>query len=42
MNVGAEEIWRKSQLEFKAWNAANVGDKEDIDENVGESALACW
>ncbi|KAH0870248.1 hypothetical protein HID58_077270, partial [Brassica napus] len=22
--------------------SANVGDKEDIDENVGESALACW
>ncbi|KAG2265571.1 hypothetical protein Bca52824_072650 [Brassica carinata] len=42
VNVGAEEIWRKSQLEFEAWNAANMGDKEDIDENVGESALACW
>ncbi|XP_048599926.1 uncharacterized protein LOC125580030 [Brassica napus] len=34
LETWAEEIWRKSQLEFEAWNAANVGDKEDIDENV--------
>ncbi|KAG2246693.1 hypothetical protein Bca52824_086321 [Brassica carinata] len=35
-------VFQQVNLEFEAWNAANVGDKEDIDENVGESALACW
>ncbi|XP_013594838.1 PREDICTED: uncharacterized protein LOC106303003 [Brassica oleracea var. oleracea] len=42
LETWADEIWKKSQLESEAWSAANVGDKEDIDENTGGSALACW
>ncbi|KAH0869249.1 hypothetical protein HID58_076271 [Brassica napus] len=34
--------WDAQRVRMGSWNAANVGDKEDIDENTGGSALPCW
>ena len=39
---GAEEIWEKIQLDAEAWRAANVPDKEVINQMSGVASLAGW
>lgn len=39
---GAEELWEKIQLDAEAWRAANIPDKEDINQMSGVASLSCW